>query len=76
MMPAGLEYVNSWVDVDRTVCFQLMKTEDDALLKEWMEKWSDLVDFEIVPVVLSSQMQQTMAATQQMDCRQDEAVDK
>jgi Domain of unknown function (DUF3303) len=60
MVPDGLEYLNSWVDVDRTICFQLMKTEDDGLLSKWMANWNDLVDFEFFPVVSSTQMQQTM----------------
>jgi hypothetical protein len=60
MLPEGLKYLNSWVDIDRTICFQLMKTEDEGLLSQWMGHWSDLVDFEVFPVVPSTQMQQTM----------------
>ena len=55
MLPAGLEYVDSWVDerrLDR--CFQLMETEDPSLFDQWIAAWSDLVDFEVVPVVGSS----------------------
>src|SRR2546423_15650978 len=54
MLPAGLEYLESWIDA-RTLdrCFQLMETEDPGLLDEWVAKWSDLVDFEIVPVISS-----------------------
>ncbi len=60
MLPDGLEYLNSWVDTDRTLCFQLMKTEDRSLLTEWMSNWNDLVDFEVFPVVSSTEMQQMM----------------
>jgi len=28
MMPEGLEYVSSWIDVDLKICWQLMRTED------------------------------------------------
>lgn len=31
MMPAGLEYVESWIDGSLTRCWQLMETEDPAL---------------------------------------------
>jgi hypothetical protein len=65
MLPDGLKYLNSWVDVDRTICFQLMKTEDHRLLSKWMGNWNDLVDFEVFPVVSSTQMQQTMVDSQQ-----------
>jgi Protein of unknown function (DUF3303) len=42
----------SWVDernLDR--CFQLMETTEPSLFDEWTASWSDLVEFEIVPVV-------------------------
>jgi precorrin-3B methylase len=31
-----------------------MECENRALLEEWMERWMDLVDFEVIPVVTSS----------------------
>jgi hypothetical protein len=54
MLPPGLEYLQSWVDdrgLDR--CFQLMETEEPGLFDEWIANWSDLAEFEIVPVVSS-----------------------
>ena len=56
MLPPGLVYVDSWIDergLDR--CFQLMETADPALLDDWIVKWSDLVEFEVVPVVSSAE---------------------
>jgi hypothetical protein len=55
LMPDGLEYVSSWVDFEFTRCFQLMKTEDEGLLRVWTSQWADLVDFEIVPVRTSAE---------------------
>ena len=55
MLPAGLEYVDSWVDerrLDR--CFQLMETDDARLFDEWMAAWSDVVEFEVVRVIGSA----------------------
>jgi hypothetical protein len=52
MLPAGLTYLDSWIDersLDR--CFQLMETEDPALLDEWIAQWSDLAEFEVIPVI-------------------------
>ncbi len=46
MQPDGLEYVSSWVATDFTLCFQLMRTDDEALLREWAGRWEDLMDFE------------------------------
>jgi hypothetical protein len=54
MAPAGLSYVGSWVTEDLRQCFQVMECENRALLEEWMERWMDLVDFEVIPVVTSS----------------------
>lgn len=53
MLPDGLEYIDSWLAEDQTRCFQLMKTDRAELFKYWIEKWSDLVDFEVVPVIQS-----------------------
>ncbi len=49
--PEGLQFVNSWVTVDLARCFQLMECDDVTLLQRWVTEWSDLVGFEIVPVV-------------------------
>jgi hypothetical protein len=54
-IPAGLEYVDSWVDLAFSRCFQLMRTEEPALFEPWMRAWGDLVDFEIVPVRTSAE---------------------
>ena len=61
MLPDGLEYVSSWVDLDFTVCFQLMETDDGTLFEQWTSKWNDLVDFEIIPVRTSAEAFQIIA---------------
>ena len=60
MMPDGLEYVSSWINVDLTICYQLMKTEDATLFPVWTDNWKDLMDFEIVPVRTSAEVAQIM----------------
>ena len=50
MLPDGLRYLDSWVESDGERCFQLMETDDEKLFETWTAEWSDLVDFEIVPV--------------------------
>jgi hypothetical protein len=55
MMPDGLEYVSSWIDVDLTLCWQLMRTDNSALLQVWTDNWKDLMDFEIFPVRTSAE---------------------
>lgn len=50
MTGEGLVFVSSWVTADLSRCFQLMECDDIALLQRWVAEWSDLVEFEIVPV--------------------------
>lgn len=50
-MPDGLGFVGSWVAADLGRCFQLMECADVTPLQRWVAEWSDLIDFEIVPVV-------------------------
>jgi hypothetical protein len=61
LLPEGLAYVSSWVDLDFTTCFQLMQTEDEALFQLWVNRWHDLVDFEIIPVRSSAEALQVIA---------------
>jgi hypothetical protein len=35
----------------------VMDCPDPALLEQWMAAWSDLVDFEVVPVMTSAEAQ-------------------
>jgi hypothetical protein len=62
MLPAGLEYVVSWVALDFKICYQLMRTEDPALFAVWIENWKDLASFEVVPVRTSAEAAQAIAA--------------
>ena len=54
MLPDGLRYLDSWVDERLERCFQLMETDDAHLFDEWIARWSDLADFEVVPVIGSA----------------------
>jgi Protein of unknown function (DUF3303) len=54
LLPDGLRYVDSWIDESLGRCFQLMETDDARLLDEWTARWSDLVEFEVVPVIGSA----------------------
>lgn len=60
-LPPGLEYVESWVDLDYCRCFQLMRTDDRALFEPWIAAWSDLGHFEIIPVRTSVEAAQQIA---------------
>jgi hypothetical protein len=55
LLPDGLEYVDSWVDLDYSRCFQLMRTGNPELFEAWTQAWADLGRFEIVPVRTSAE---------------------
>jgi hypothetical protein len=54
LAPEGLRYVASWVTDDFRHCYQVMECDDRALLDQWIARWDDLVEFEVVPVVTSA----------------------
>jgi hypothetical protein len=58
LAPEGLAYVASWVTADLAHCYQVMECDDPHLLDEWMARWSDLVEFEIHPVITSAEAAQ------------------
>ena len=55
MMPEGVIYHASWLVPDGSRCFQVMEAENRDLLGLWMGNWSDLVEFEVIPVVTSAE---------------------
>jgi len=61
LAPEGLRYVSSWVTADLARCYQIMECEDRRLLDEWISRWQDLVVFEVIPVVTSSEAQALVA---------------
>jgi len=61
MMPDGLKFVSSWVTADLGRCFQLMEADDITLLQRWIIGWSDLMAFEIVPVVPGKDMAEALS---------------
>jgi hypothetical protein len=61
MAPEGLTYVGSWIEANFDRCFQLMECDDARLLQQWMVRWQDLVEFEIIPVVPSKETVEVVA---------------
>jgi uncharacterized protein DUF3303 len=59
-MPDGVRYVSSWIEVNFERCFQVMECGDLALLQQWIAQWSDLMEFEIVPVRTSAETRATV----------------
>jgi hypothetical protein len=62
MLPAGVQYINSWINEDVSICYQLMESETREQLQEWIDHWSDLVDFEVIRVSSSAEAKQKVVA--------------
>jgi hypothetical protein len=61
LAPTGLSYVSSWVSDNLDRCYQLMETEDRALLDQWIENWTDIVEFEVHAVISSTEAAEKIA---------------
>ncbi|MGE5845966.1 MAG: DUF3303 domain-containing protein, partial [Ignavibacteria bacterium] len=61
LAPEGLNYISSWVDESISRCFQIMETEDPALIDQWMNSWKDIVEFEVFPVITSEEAAERMS---------------
>src|SRR5262245_61296285 len=61
LAPDGLRYIASWVDDRLERCLQLMETTEPELIDEWVSRWSDLVDFEVYPVIGSAEAAERVA---------------
>ena len=62
LSPDGLQYISSWVDDKFERCFQIMETADRKLLDEWIANWSDIIEFEVYPVLASKDAAAQIAA--------------
>ena len=62
MTPEGVGFVESWVSADLDRCFQIMECNDVSLLQKWAANWSDLVEFEIIPVTQGKNTAAALAA--------------
>ncbi len=48
LLPEGLEYLDSWREHEGDRCFQLMQTDYESLFAEWISRWQDLAEFEVI----------------------------
>jgi len=62
LAPDGLRYVSSWVTEDLRECYQVMECDDRSLIDAWISQWTDIVDFEVIPVMSSADAAARVAA--------------
>ncbi len=62
LMPGELKFVGSWVSADLGRCFLIMECDEITAIQKWVAEWSDLIEFEIVPVVTGEQVAEALRA--------------
>jgi hypothetical protein len=62
-LPEGVTFISSHVSADLARCFQLLEASDATLLQRWVADWSELVEFEIVPVAAGGDTAAALANT-------------
>lgn len=55
MLPQGVHYIDSWIDENVEVCYQLMESSSLEKIEEWVNDWKEYADFQIIPVINSSE---------------------
>jgi mannose-1-phosphate guanylyltransferase len=62
MLPEGVNYINSWINEEVSICYQVMESDAEEKMHEWIINWDDLADFEIIPVLTSAEAKQKVFA--------------
>ena len=55
MLPEVVVYQASWIDPLVGRCFQIMGAPSLQSLGKWTRRWDDLLDFEVIPVLPSTE---------------------
>lgn len=55
MLPEGVQYLNSWIDNQVRICYQVMESDSEEKIQQWINSWSDLADFEVIAVITSAE---------------------
>jgi flavodoxin len=62
-LPERVNYINSWINEDVTICYQVMESDTKEKINEWIKHWNDLADFEVIPVITSAQAKEKVFST-------------
>jgi hypothetical protein len=63
LLPPGVTYINSWIDEKIKTCYQIMESESEEKLLQWVDQWKDFADFAIIPVITSAQAKEIVFST-------------
>jgi hypothetical protein len=63
LLPGGVNYINSSINEDISICYQLMESDGVEKIHEWISHWNDLADFEVIPVINSDEAKEKIFST-------------
>ena len=58
--PAGVSMLGRWHCAEGNGGFFLAETDDPAALARWLQDWTDLIDFEVTPVLTDEQFSEVI----------------
>jgi hypothetical protein len=59
--PEGVSMLSRWHDVSGGRGFSIAEADDAAAVSKWCHQWSDLLSFEIIPVLDDQQLAGVLA---------------
>ena len=60
MTPEGIKLINEWIDVTGGRSFALFEANKPNDILRWIYAWSDIIKFEVTPVMESERVRQAI----------------
>jgi hypothetical protein len=61
MPPQGVTMLSRWHSIGSGRGFAIAETDDPVALSRWCREWSDLMSFEVLPVINDEQIAEVLA---------------
>lgn len=58
--PPGVEMIGRWHGAEGNCGFFLAETDDVGALARWLQDWTDLLSFEVTPVLTDAQFREVI----------------
>jgi uncharacterized protein DUF3303 len=59
--PAGVTMLGRWHGIGGRVGFSVVEAADPQAVAKWLQDWTDLISFEVTPVLTDEQFSQVVA---------------
>ena len=58
-LPEGIKPIGAWYATGKA--FEVVETDSSLLIGRWLQKWNDLIAFEVIPVSDAEEVAQILA---------------